>query len=219
MSVTVAGTASPAVLRPRKATAADLPDLTDTLALAFNDDPVIRWWIGDRSRRRQLLPGFFEAVAQSYLSYDETYALDDGVSAAVWAPPGAKDDEELPALLGAVVEEYAERLFEIFGLMEEKHPVEPHYYLFLLGTRPERQRRGHGSSLIAPVLRRCDRYRVPAYLEATSERNKQLYLRHGFEVTDEIPLPGGPTMWPMWRSPAPTPVLAASTSRTGHSQH
>ena len=54
---------------------------------------------------------------------------------------------------------------------------------------------------MAPVLETCDRERVPAYLEATSERNKLLYLRHGFEVTDEIPLPDGPTMWPMWRSP------------------
>jgi GNAT superfamily N-acetyltransferase len=99
------------------------------------------------------------------------------------------------------VEEYAGRLFEILGLMEEKHPLEPHYYLFLLGTRPEWQGRGLGSSLMAPVLDTCDRDRVPAYLEATSERNKQLYLRHGFEVTDEIPLPKGPTMWPMWRSP------------------
>jgi GNAT superfamily N-acetyltransferase len=201
MSATVAGTASLAALHPRKAAAADLPDVTDTLALAFYDDPVIMWWIDDRSRRRQLLPGFFGAIAESYLSYDETYSVDEGVSAAVWAPPGAKDDEELPALLGGVVEEYAERLFEILGLMEEKHPVEPHYYLFLLGTRPERQGRGLGSSLMAPVLQTCDRDRAPAYLEATSERNKQLYLRHGFEVTDEIPLPSGPTMWPMWRSP------------------
>ena len=42
---------------------------------------------------------------------------------------------------------------------------------------------------------------MPAYLEATSERNKQLYLRHGFEVTGEIKLPDGPRMWPMWRTP------------------
>ena len=104
-------------------------------------------------------------------------------------------------MLGEAVEEYAERLFEILGLMEEKHPSESHYYLFLLGTRPEWQGRGLGSSLMAPVLETCDRDRVPAYLEATSERNKQLYLRHGFEVTEEIPLPDGPTMWPMWRSP------------------
>jgi GNAT superfamily N-acetyltransferase len=201
MSDAHAGATSPAALRPRKATAADLPDVTDTLALAFYDDPVVMWCIDDGSRRRELLPGFFGAVAGSYLAYDETYSVDEGVSAAVWAPPGAEDDEELPTMLGEVVEEYAERLFEILGLMEEKHPVELHYYLFLLGTMPEWQGRGLGSSLMTPVLEKCDRDRVPAYLEATSERNKQLYLRHGFEVTDEIPLPDGPTMWPMWRSP------------------
>jgi GNAT superfamily N-acetyltransferase len=201
MSATVAGTASLAALRPRKATAADLPDVTDTLALAFYDDPVVTWIIDDGPRRLQLLPGFFGAIAESYLAYSETYLVDEGASAAVWAPPGAEDDERLPAQLGGVVEENAERLFEILGLMEEKHPVEPHYYLFLLGTRPERQGGGLGSSLMAPVLQACDREGVPAYLEATSERNKQLYLRHGFEVTGEIPLPGGPTMWHMWRSP------------------
>jgi GNAT superfamily N-acetyltransferase len=201
LSDKVAGTASHAALRPRKASAADLPDVTDTLALSFYDDPVLMWVIDDGTRRRELLPGFFGAVAQSYLAYDELYAVDEGVSAAVWAPPGAEDDEGLPTVLGAVVEEYEERLSEILGLMEEKHPTEPHYYLFLLGTRSEWQGRGLGSSLMAPVLEACDRDRVPAYLEATSERNRQLYLRHGFEVTDEIPLPDGPMMWPMWRSP------------------
>jgi GNAT superfamily N-acetyltransferase len=201
MSDPVAGTASTAALRPRKATAADLPHVTDTLALSFYDDPVLMWFIDDGSRRRQLLPGFFRAVAESYLAYDEIYAVDERVSAAVWAPPGAEDDEELPSVVGEAVEEYAERLFEILGLLEEKHPVEPHYYLFFLGTRPGWQGRGLGSSLMAPVLETCDRDRVPAYLEATSERNKQLYLRHGFEVTDQIALRDGPTMWRMWRSP------------------
>jgi GNAT superfamily N-acetyltransferase len=85
--------------------------------------------------------------------------------------------------------------------MAETHPVEPHYYLFLLGTRPEWQGRGLGSSLMAPVLQTCDRDRVPAYLEATSERNVPLYLRHGFDVTADIQVPGGQRMWPMWRTP------------------
>src|SRR3954470_23629743 len=137
MSDTVAGTASEVALRPRKATAADLPDVTATLALSFYDDPVLMWCIDEGSRRRQLLPRFFGAVAGSFLAYDETYAVDQGVSAAVWAPPGAEDDEELPTVLGEAVEEYSERLFEILGLMEEKHPAERNYYLFLLGTRPE----------------------------------------------------------------------------------
>jgi GNAT superfamily N-acetyltransferase len=201
MSITVARTAGPEALRPRKATAADLPDVADTLTLAFYDDPVVKWIIGDGRRRRQLLPDFFGAIAASYLVYEETYLVNGGVAAAVWAPPGAEDDEELAPVLGAAVGEYADRLFEILGLMEVNHPVEPHHYLFLLAARPEWQGRGLGSSLLAAVLERCDRDRVPAYLEATSERNKQLYIRHGFEATGEITLTGGPTMWPMWRSP------------------
>jgi hypothetical protein len=51
------------------------------------------------------------------------------------------------------------------------------------------------------LLERFDRDAMPAYLEATSEANKRLYLRHGFEETGEIKLPNGPSMWPMWRTP------------------
>ena len=41
MSDSVAGTARPAALRPRKATAADLPDVTDTLALSFYEAGIL----------------------------------------------------------------------------------------------------------------------------------------------------------------------------------
>jgi len=43
-------------LRPRKATAVDLPSVAATLALAFYDDPVVTWCVEDGSRRRQLSP-------------------------------------------------------------------------------------------------------------------------------------------------------------------
>jgi hypothetical protein len=52
-----------------------------------------------------------------------------------------------------------------------------------------------------PVLELCDERGLPAYLEATSDRGTQLYRRHGFEVVDEIALPDGPSLWPMWREP------------------
>jgi GNAT superfamily N-acetyltransferase len=201
MSDTTAGTLSAAALRPRKATAESLPTVSETLALSFYDDPVVTWCFPEGPRRRQILPGFFGAIAESYLGYDEIYDVDEGVSAAVWAPPGAEDDEQLVERIGTISEEYADRVFGVLGLMAEKHPVDPHYYLFLLGTRLEWQGRGIGSALMAPVLEICDRERIPAYLEATSERNKALYLRHGFDVTDEVRIPDGPPLWPMWRTP------------------
>ena len=68
---------------------------------------------------------------------------------------------------------------------------------------PEWQGRGIGSALMGPVLERCDAERMPAYLNAGSARSRDLYARHGFEVTEEFRLPdGGPPLWRMWREPA-----------------
>ena len=40
------------------------------------------------------------------------------------------------------------------------------------------------------------------YFETSGEGRMALYRRLGFEVRDTIePLPGGPTMWSMWREP------------------
>lgn len=186
----------------RKAGRADLPSLSHTLAAAFFEDPVFSWWIDDAEARQQILPDFFKVVAEANLAHDETYTEHHRAGGAVWVPPGADDDgEQLMDALGRVSGRYAETLFGAFELMEEQHPRDPHYYLFFLGTRPEWQRRGIGSALMRPVLGTCDREGVPAYLEATSEDNKRLYLRHGFHVTGELALPDGPSIWPMWRPP------------------
>jgi GNAT superfamily N-acetyltransferase len=188
-------------LRPRKAGRESIPIVAETLALSFYDDPVIMWCVPNDIRRRELLPAFFTAVVESYMNYDEIYDVPAGVSAAVWATPGAQDDEQLPDRIGEILREDAERAFVALALMAEIHPTDAHHYLFVVGTRPGWQGRGIGSAVMSPVLEKCDHDRVPAYLEATSERNKALYLRHGFEVESEINLPDGPPMWRMWRTP------------------
>ena len=86
--------------------------------------------------------------------------------------------------------------------MEERHPQDPpHWYLFILGTEPAAQGRGLGSALLDQGLARVDADGMPAYLESSSERNLALYGRHGFEMTSEVVIPGGPRIWPMWREP------------------
>ena len=196
MSVSVPAT----VARP--ATSADIPAVSRALAAAFFDDPVFSYCYPDAVARKEILPRWFEIVIESTLPHGEIYTTDEGVAGALWVPPGAEDDEQMGAALGAVSGSCARTLFEIFERMEERHPDEPHHYLFLLGTRPEWQSRGIGSALMRPVLDLCDRDGLPAYLEATSKSNRGLYLRHGFEVTGEIKLPDGPSMWPMWRTPS-----------------
>ena len=85
------------------------------------------------------------------------------------------------------------------GQMGEFHPTEPHWYLPLIGVDVTRHGCGYGSALLRHALERCDRDRLPAYLEATSPRSKALYERHGFEELGVIQAGGSPPMWPMLR--------------------
>ena len=202
MGVSVAATVrSPDAVRARPATSADIPAFANTLAVAFFDDPVLSYCYPDVAPRQQILPRWFEIVTEANLRHGGIYTTDNVVAGAVWVPAGVDDDEGMGTALGEISGKYAQTLFDVFKRMDDRHPHEPHHYLFLLGTRPEWQSRGIGSALIQPVLELCDRDALPAYLEATSEGNKRLYLRHGFEVTGEIKLPDGPSMWPMWRTP------------------
>ena len=86
--------------------------------------------------------------------------------------------------------------------MEQRHRHDrSHWYLFILGTEQAAQGQGLGSALLAHMLARVDAAGLPAYLESSSERNLALYGRHGFAVTSEVAIPGGPRIWPMRREP------------------
>ena len=194
-------------LRPRRTAGQDLPMLVETLVAAFADDPVTTWCVPDGSRRPEILRAFFEIAVDVNQPYGDLYTTDPvPVAGAVWVPAGCQPTgehaEQLAAWYLEAAGEFADRFVVAMELMDGCHPQQPHDYLWFLGTRPGWQSRGLGSALLREVLDRSDREARPAYLEATSVGNRRLYLRHGFEVTDEIGLPDGPTLWPMWREPS-----------------
>jgi hypothetical protein len=51
-----------------------------------------------------------------------------------------------------------------------------------------------GSALMRPTLERCDHEGIPAYLEASSERNAALYERLGFQLTTELRVADSPPL-------------------------
>ena len=194
--------------RARRASVADLPTLTRTLARAFADDPVARWACPPASVRPRMLERFYDVRLRQLLSEDEVWTDPDRSAAALWAPPERwrttlRDD--LALARGMLVPRLLGRLpfvFHGFTGIERRHPPSPpHWYLAILGTAPEAQGRGLGSSVLAPVLERCDEDGVGAYLESSKERNIAFYGRHGFRVTREMRLPRGPCIWAMWRDP------------------
>jgi GNAT superfamily N-acetyltransferase len=132
---------------------------------------------------------------------------DDAAGAALWLAPGrwplapSEQLRVLPTEL-RVFGRWPRRGIGGLRALDRHHPSEPHWYLDYIGVHPHAQGRGSGSALLAPMLARCDAEGAPAYLNAGSPRSRELYRRHGFEVTAELRLPfGGPPLWRMWRVP------------------
>ncbi|MFB6523151.1 GNAT family N-acetyltransferase [Streptomyces sp. NPDC056401] len=196
-------------LEIRQAGPSDRDAVARLLDEAFRTDPVSSWVFPDPEHRAAVhgkFLGVFVDVALAEGRID--YAVDSS-AAALWLripaadPEGEHVEDEIPAKMRAVADPDNERCELVGRLTGAVHPMaEEHEYLLMIAVAPGRQGEGLGTELIRPVLERCDREGVPAYLEASSERSKGLYERLGWQFTGEaVQLPDGPLMWPMWRKP------------------
>lgn len=77
-----------------------------------------------------------------------------------------------------------------------------HYYLSVLGLRPEVQGQGLATPLITPMLEQADRDRKACYLDTHKEINLNLYRHYGFKVVDQDVMKGSSVKhWMMIREP------------------
>ena len=193
----------------RPARRSDVPALARALGRAFYDDPVMTWLQPDAGRRSAALAGFFGAMTRYHFltgAGAEVATAESGIgAAALWDPPGRwhHSSREQVAMLPAVIRAFRGHLGAGRALteaMQAVHPEEPHWYLAIIGSDPTVRGSGCGHALMRSRLDRCDAEHAPAYLESSNPDNIAYYNRFGFEVTGEIVMPDGPTLWPMWRA-------------------
>jgi len=191
----------------RQGTPADREAVVRTLTAAFADDAPMCWFIPDQRRRPAMIETHFRASVPLYERAGAVWVSDDPAGAALWGAPGLwpfPPRLELP-VFHARARVFLRRPRRALGgarALERRHPHEPHWYLDYIGVAPGAQGTGAGSALLEPMLARADAECMPAYLNASSERSRELYRRHGFEVTAEFRLPfGGPPLWRMFRTP------------------
>lgn len=194
----------------RRATSDDLDGMADALSLSFHDDPVMQWLFGaEAPRPMKYTRPFFRHEGARHLRHQEVYTTDGNAGAAYWDPPGhwktkTTDILKLTPLMLRGIRGRTVNALRGLTRIEAAHAQHPeHYYLAVLGTRPDRQGSGIGTALLQPVLDRCDADGVGAYLESSKEANIPFYRRHGFEVVDEVRVPSGPMVWAMWRDARP----------------
>ena len=190
----------------REATRADHASLAACLARAFEDDPVTTFLFPGARTRRRRLEAFYRLVLPMLCEHGLVQTDAERRGAAVWRAPSPPPAGPLRAMADAArmfafLRGSSSRALKLERVVQRSHPRQPHWYLAILGTEPALQGRGIGSSLLGPVLARCDGQGVLAYLESSKAENVPFYERHGFRVICELHVPEGPRLWSMLREP------------------
>jgi GNAT superfamily N-acetyltransferase len=200
----------------RVATAADVDAITDTIRLAFLDDPVWGPALALPDKSTDHLDAFWRLYVEGGLRFSTAFLVGEpgGIAhaVAVWTPPGetelSEDQEsELTDLInGTFPPHLAASLCELYDRIDAAHPHHvPHAYLGLLATHPGFRGHGIAQQLLAANLAEWDDHGVPSYLESTNPANVHRYRRAGFEQHSEFHAVLGDalitTMWRESRSP------------------
>lgn len=183
----------------------DIPVVARSLAAAFYDDPVVTFAWPNDGKRLPRSERNFAAQIDALWNRREVYTDDECSSVAVWARP---DEWEIPpraiARVAATSLRTRLRMSALVAYLQtdKLHPAEPHWYLELLGTVPEKQGKGLGGQVLAPVLARADEEGVAVWTWSSNRRNLAFYHRQGFVVLDELPFTkSGPPIFPIRREP------------------
>lgn len=192
-------------------------DAVETLALAFDDDPMFRFLLpGDEERHtwiRIVMAGMINIGTRK-----EGVSTTDGVRGVIGVVAPGRDRMPVFDVLGFLFKSsrrpklrwpsghLRRSSLALLSLMGRLHIKEPHYYVQVLGVHPAHQGKGVGRALLEPITRMADRDGVSAYLETTKESNVGLYRHFGFEVMAEVALATSdgrfPPLWAMRRAHA-----------------
>lgn len=186
----------------------------ETLASAFEDDPLLAFLMPDGAMRRRVLPHMMEANLRLTLPYEATWALREsgkviGVIAAI--PPGGYPYPLMRELLfnwrifwnpNPWTPPLARflRVLSYSNVWSKMHMKPPHWYVYIIGVHRDHHGRGLGRILLDCVVQRATAERKPIYLETQTEKNVPFYRHMGFEITEtHRPQKDGPPTWGLMR--------------------
>ncbi|MEU4215857.1 GNAT family N-acetyltransferase [Actinoplanes sp. NPDC026623] len=216
----------------RRAEPSDDQILIMLLVAAFFHGDLASHLIPEVADRASRYFPYFEIIAAHALTAAHVDLIMDPdaampAAAAIWYPVGADgitdDIPDYGERLAAAVGPYLPAFAALDMAMHQHHPTgHDHDYLAFLAVHPVLQNRGLGSRLLEHHHAQLDPAGRPAYLEATGDRNRRLYERHGYTPLEPFPVAdGGPPLRPMWRPGRPGKGQAArndSAASSGASQ-
>jgi ribosomal protein S18 acetylase RimI-like enzyme len=173
----------------------------ETMSQAFHNYPVSVYAFPDAGVRQQKMLYFFRFILYYCQRYGEVYATSpqmEGVAA--WL-----SSDTFPLTMWQMLRSIPLSVFfhvasggggkmrtcgEYFDAVHHRLIPYRHWFLQMIGVKPEYQGKGYGGRLIRPVLDRIDKEGLACYLETQDDRDVPLYEHYGFKIIDESIIPG-----------------------------
>jgi GNAT superfamily N-acetyltransferase len=191
-----------------RADEADTGVLAQVIAEAFFPLAVCRWLIPDGAARRAAFPSYFQFYVEHAIADGLVETTPDRAAAALWIPgtgPGTPPDSYTERL-AAITGQHLGNFLAFDNELDRHHPAGTfHHHLAILAVRPDRQGQGIGTALLRAHHSVLENQGIPAYLEASDEHTRRIYLDHGYaDRGSPIEFADGVQMYPMWRAPTAT---------------
>lgn len=191
----------------RNAVPEDRERVIATLTRAFRGDAIVRYLFPSDSTFEHRAGLFFGHYFDVRVAGGEvTVYGEDVAGASLWNPPGGNRlgqmfvEEHWESTVVSAISPDELASYEAFKVvLEAMTPSEPHWYLGLLGTDPDRRKQGIARALLAPMLERADGEGFPVFLETGMPGNVAIYERFGFRTIAQATVPDGPKVWGLLR--------------------
>jgi len=173
----------------------------EILTRAFFDDPKLIHLMPDITTKKELSRYLFEFELQYGMNYGDVYTTSLSIEGvAVWLPSTKSEitfwrafrsgGMRLQKHLGKKIMDRLMAFSTAVDTLHKKHAPYPHYYLFFIGVDPSCQQKRVASRLITPMLAWLDTRKLPCYLNTQNDKNIGIYEHYGFEVIEQLTLPG-----------------------------
>lgn len=178
----------------RPATLSDVPAAAATLTAAFATYPWTRWSIPAQDYEARL-----EQLQAIYLSHAIQHGIvlvtSDLTGVAAMLPPNTP--EPLEPVQAQIADLMGDRLSAVMEVELPQRPANS-WDFATIGVHPNHAGKGLGGALIRQALHRAISSGNPRVsLETSAESNVALYEKHGFRVTHETHIEGGPDVYSM----------------------
>jgi ribosomal protein S18 acetylase RimI-like enzyme len=190
---------------PKQLSIDQINEASKTLASAFQDDPLFAHCFQDPETRDIKNTIHCEFMILLGMASGEVYISSNKIEGvAVWHPHKIKNQQTIKPSKDLIRRMQRVRkedisdphVFKMMMIVEEiansiqnQYVNFPHWYLSLIGVKPNYQGKGYASQLIKMKLAEIDKQNLPCFLHTENEKNLKIYEHFGFQLIGKIKVP------------------------------